>query len=57
MPTNEQLHSFAERYTTAWNRRNPASVAACYAPDGWLEVNDDPPRLGGMPSQRWRAGS
>ena len=35
-----KLRNFAECYTAAWCSRNPASVAAFYATDGSLRVND-----------------
>jgi uncharacterized protein (TIGR02246 family) len=34
-----QLRDFAKRYTAAWCSRDPASVAAFFAPDGLLSVN------------------
>lgn len=43
---NDSLTSFAERYTTAWNSGDPASVAAHYASDGSLEINGGPPSVG-----------
>lgn len=38
--------AFAVRYTKAWNSRNPARVAACYAENGSLSVNAGPPAVG-----------
>ena len=37
---------FATLYTAAWNSQHPSSVAACYAADGALRVNNDPPAVG-----------
>ena len=42
----ERLQEFAERYTAAWCSQDPASVAAFYAPDGSLRVNDNDPAVG-----------
>ena len=36
----DQLREFATRYTAAWCSQNPVSVAAFYAEDGALEIND-----------------
>jgi uncharacterized protein (DUF1810 family) len=44
MPTD--LDDFARRYTAAWCSQDPASVAACFAENGSLQVNDDPPAVG-----------
>jgi len=35
-----ELRNFAERYTAAWCSQNPESVAAFYADQGSLRVND-----------------
>jgi len=40
------LRGFAERYTAAWCSQNPGSVAAFYAHDASLRVNDAPPAVG-----------
>lgn len=40
------LRSLAERYTAAWCSQNAASVAACYAPEGSLTINDGTPAVG-----------
>jgi nuclear transport factor 2 (NTF2) superfamily protein len=37
---------FARRYTLAWSSQDAASVAACYATDGSLTVNDGAPAVG-----------
>jgi uncharacterized protein (TIGR02246 family) len=45
-PDPEQLHGFAERYTEAWCSQDPARVAAHYAPDGSLTINEAAPSVG-----------
>ncbi len=40
------LEEFAARYTAAWCSQKPASVAACYASDGWLAINGGSPAKG-----------
>jgi hypothetical protein len=35
-----QLRDFALRYSAAWCSQDPASVAAFFAPDGSLKMND-----------------
>ena len=35
-----QLHDFGKRYTRAWCSQDPQAVAAFFAPDGALTVND-----------------
>jgi len=40
------LREFAERYTAAWCSGDPASVAAHYARDGSLTINDGEPSIG-----------
>ena len=42
----DQLQDLARRYTAAWCSQNPASVAAHYAPDGSLTINDGLPSVG-----------
>jgi uncharacterized protein (TIGR02246 family) len=37
-----QLRDFARRYTAAWCSRDPASVAAFFAPNGSLSVDGAP---------------
>ena len=44
--TNDQLRTFAQRYAGAWCSRNPESVAAFFAENGSLTVNDGPPAAG-----------
>ena len=45
-PGSDQLQDLALRYTAAWCSQNPARVAAHYAPEGSLTINDDPPSVG-----------
>jgi predicted ester cyclase len=40
------LTMFAKRYAEAWSSQNPESVAAFYAENGSLSVNDGPPAVG-----------
>lgn len=42
----ESVRDFARRYTAAWCSQDAASVAAFFAPDGSLRVNDDDPAVG-----------
>ncbi|MDX1403497.1 MAG: selenium-binding protein SBP56-related protein [Woeseiaceae bacterium] len=42
----DELREFATRYTAAWNSQDPASVAAHYAEDGSLTINDGEPSVG-----------
>jgi predicted ester cyclase len=44
--TSDQLIRFAQRYAKAWCSQNPDSVAAFYAENGSLSVNDAPPAVG-----------
>lgn len=41
-----ELTSFAQRYAKAWCSQNPESVAAFFAENGSLSVNDGPPAVG-----------
>jgi predicted ester cyclase len=41
-----ELYDFASRYAIAWCSRNPESVAAFFAENGSLIVNDGPPAVG-----------
>ncbi|HEV8150265.1 MAG TPA: nuclear transport factor 2 family protein [Gemmatimonadales bacterium] len=41
-----QLTEFATRYAAAWSSQNPNSLAAFYAEDGSLTVNDGTPSVG-----------
>jgi len=40
------LKKFAKRYAEAWCSQNPESVAAFFAENGSLSVNDGPPAVG-----------
>jgi ketosteroid isomerase-like protein len=40
------MKQFAIRYTAAWCSQNPASVAAFFAEDGSLKINDGAPNVG-----------
>lgn len=42
----DQLRAFAERYTEAWCSGQPERVAAHFAPDGSLTINDGEPAVG-----------
>jgi len=41
-----ELTMFAKRYAEAWCTQNPDSVAAFFAEQGSLQVNDGPPAVG-----------
>jgi uncharacterized protein (TIGR02246 family) len=41
-----ELTTFAKRYAEAWCSQNPESVAAFFAENGSLSVNDGPPAVG-----------
>jgi predicted ester cyclase len=41
-----ELTKFATRYAKAWCSQNPESVAAFFAANGSLSVNDGPPAVG-----------
>jgi predicted ester cyclase len=41
-----ELRSFAERYARAWCSHNPEQIAAFYAENGSLSVNDAPNAVG-----------
>ena len=42
----QEVRDFAERYTEAWCSGDPAQVAAHYAADGSLTINDGEPAVG-----------
>jgi predicted ester cyclase len=44
--TLSDLARFGEEYARAWCCQNPELVAACYAQNGSLRVNEQPPALG-----------
>src|SRR2546428_3667240 len=41
-----ELTKFAKLYAEAWCSQDPESVAAFFAENGWLSVNDGPPAVG-----------
>ena len=41
-----KMKNFAVSYTEAWSSQNPASVAAHFAEDGSLQINDNEPSVG-----------
>ena len=41
-----KITTFARRYAEAWCSQNPESVAAFFAENGSLSVNDGPPAVG-----------
>ena len=42
----DQLRGFAQRYTEAWCSQQPEQVAAHFAPEGSLTINDGEPSVG-----------
>lgn len=44
--TSDKLTEFAKRYAKAWGSRQAEKVAAFFAENGSLTVNDGPPALG-----------
>jgi len=42
----DELKRFGTRYTAAWCSQDAASVAAFFAEDGWLKINDGAPAMG-----------
>lgn len=42
----DKLREFATDYAVAWSRQDPARVAACFAPNGSLAINDGEPAIG-----------
>jgi len=40
------IHKFAQRYTKAWCSQDAASLAACYAEDGSLKINNGEAAVG-----------
>src|SRR6266581_6382326 len=43
---SESLRDLAGRYTASWGSQNAASVAAFFAPNGSLKVNENEPAVG-----------
>jgi uncharacterized protein (TIGR02246 family) len=41
-----EINEFAKRYANAWCSQNPENVAAFFAENGSLSVNDGPPAVG-----------
>jgi predicted ester cyclase len=46
MNDRAELDKFAQRYAKSWCSQNPESVAAFFAENGSLSVNDGPPAVG-----------
>ena len=46
MNDQTDLDNFAKRYAEAWCSQNPESVAAFFAENGSLSVNNGPPAIG-----------
>ena len=44
--TSDELNDFATHYAQAWCSHNPESVAAFFAENGSLKVNNDAPAVG-----------
>ena len=44
--TSDELNDFAARYAKAWCSHNPESVAAFFAENGSLKVNNNAPAVG-----------
>lgn len=44
--TDDKLKEFATKYTAAWCSQNAASVAAFYAENGSLKINNGTPSVG-----------
>lgn len=44
--TSDELTRFGQRYAEAWCSQNPVSVAAFFAGNGSLRVNNSPPAVG-----------
>jgi len=44
--SSEELNEFARSYTAAWCSQNAASVAAFFAPDGSLTINNGASSIG-----------
>lgn len=42
----DQLKEFGTRYTVAWCSQDAARVAAFFAENGWLRINDGAPAVG-----------
>ena len=44
--SDPELEKFAKRYAKAWCSRNPESVAAFFAENGSISINNGPPAVG-----------
>ena len=44
--TSDELTMFAQRYAKAWCSQNPESVAAFFAENGSISINNGPPAIG-----------
>jgi steroid delta-isomerase-like uncharacterized protein len=43
---DQELQALAQRYASAWSSQEPSALAAFYAEDGLLQVNDGEPAAG-----------
>src|SRR5713101_5641700 len=43
---SDELSNFAQRYAKAWCSQNPESVAAFFAENGSISINNGPPAVG-----------
>ncbi|PYK12014.1 MAG: hypothetical protein DME64_17495 [Verrucomicrobia bacterium] len=43
---SDELSNFAQRYAKAWCSQNPESVAAVFAENGSISINNGPPAIG-----------
>jgi uncharacterized protein (TIGR02246 family) len=46
MPDPNAIDDFAARYANAWSSQRPDAVAAFFAPDGSLTINEGPAAVG-----------
>ena len=44
--SEDKVRAFAADYAKAWSSQNAASVAAHFAPEGSISINDGPPSVG-----------
>ena len=51
-----RLREFGNKYTAAWFSQNPASVAAFFAENGSLQINQEAPSVGGAAITRAALG-
>ena len=42
----DEIEEFAVRYAAAWSSQEPEKLAACYAENGVLQINDGAPSVG-----------